>query len=43
MAVDERTGVIGQMTEAEYSGMLCLVDYSMKLNFLRYQPQLSQC
>ncbi len=35
MAVNEETGVIVQVTEGGYSGMLCLADHSMSLYFLR--------
>ena len=35
MAVNEETGVIVQVTELGYSGMLCIADHSMKLYFLR--------
>jgi oligogalacturonide lyase len=35
MAVNEETGVIVQVTEGGYSGMLCLADNSMHLYFLR--------
>src|SRR5688572_11856091 len=35
MAVNEETGDIVQVTEAGYSGMLCLADHSMSLYFLR--------
>jgi len=35
MAVNERTGVIVQVTEGGYAGMLCLADHSMNLYFLR--------
>lgn len=35
MAVNEETGVIVQVTEGGYSGMLCLADNSMNLYFLR--------
>lgn len=35
MAVNEETGVIVQVTEGGYSGMLCLADTSMNLYFLR--------
>jgi oligogalacturonide lyase len=35
MAVNEETGVIVQVTEGGYSGMLCLADHSMHLYFLR--------
>lgn len=35
MAVNEQTGVMVQVTEGGYSGMLCLADNSMNLYFLR--------
>ena len=35
MAVNEQTGVIVQVSEGGYSGMLCLADNSMSLYFLR--------
>lgn len=35
MAVNEETGVMVQVTEGGYSGMLCLADNSMNLYFLR--------
>lgn len=35
MAVNEATGVMVQVTESGYSGMLCLADHSMNLYFLR--------
>jgi oligogalacturonide lyase len=35
MAVNEATGVMVQVTEGGYSGMLCLADNSMNLYFLR--------
>lgn len=35
MAVNEETGVIVQVTEGGYAGMLCLADHSMSLYFLR--------
>jgi oligogalacturonide lyase len=35
MAVNEETGVMVQVTEAGYTGMLCLADHSMNLYFLR--------
>ena len=35
MAVNESTGVIVQVTEGGYTGMLCLADHSMNLYFLR--------
>ncbi len=35
MAVNEETGVLVQVTESGYSGMLCLADHSMSLYFLR--------
>jgi len=37
MAVNEQTGVIVQVTESGYSGMLCLADHSMNLYFIRNQ------
>lgn len=37
MAVNEETGVIVQVTEGGYSGMLCLADNSMNLYFLRHE------
>src|SRR6185436_19169304 len=36
MAVNEQTGVMIQVTEGGYSGMLCLADHSMNLYFLRF-------
>jgi oligogalacturonide lyase len=38
MAVNEETGVIVQVTESGYSGMLCVADHSMNLYFLRSRP-----
>ncbi len=35
MAVNEETGVIVQVTQGGYAGMLCLADHSMSLYFLR--------
>jgi oligogalacturonide lyase len=35
MAVNEKSGVIVQVTEGGYNGMLCLADHSMSLYFLR--------
>jgi oligogalacturonide lyase len=35
MAVNEETGVMVQVTEGGYAGMLCLADHSMHLYFLR--------
>ncbi len=35
MAVNEETGVIVQVTQRGYTGMLCLADHSMSLYFLR--------
>ncbi|MBW7894448.1 MAG: hypothetical protein H3C27_04975 [Opitutaceae bacterium] len=35
MAVNEKTGVIVQVTENGYTGMLCLADHSMNLYFAR--------
>lgn len=35
MAVNEESGVMVQVTEGGYSGMLCLADHSMNLYFLR--------
>jgi oligogalacturonide lyase len=37
MAVNEETGVMVQVTENGYAGMLCLAERSMKLYFLRIQ------
>jgi oligogalacturonide lyase len=37
MAVNEETGVIVQVTEGGYSGMLCLAGNSMNLYFLRHE------
>ncbi|MDI1249670.1 MAG: hypothetical protein PSV13_12470 [Lacunisphaera sp.] len=37
MAVNEETGVIVQVTEGGYAGMLCLADNSMNLYFLRHE------
>jgi oligogalacturonide lyase len=37
MAVNEETGVMVQVTEHGYTGMLCLAERSMKLYFLRTQ------
>ena len=37
MAVNEETGVMVQVTEGGYSGMLCLADNSMNLYFLRHE------
>ena len=37
MAVNEATGVIVQVTESGYSGMLCVADHSMHLYFLSSQ------
>ena len=44
MAVNEETGVIVQVTESGYSGMLCVADHSMHLHFLRSQrlPESAQ-
>lgn len=38
MAVHEKTGDLVQVTEAGFTGMLCLADHSMNLYFLRSQP-----
>ena len=42
MAVHEKRDVTVQVTEAGCSGMLWLAVHSMNLDFLRYQPLLSQ-
>lgn len=37
MAVNEESGVIVQVTESGYAGMLCVADHSMHLYFIRNQ------
>jgi oligogalacturonide lyase len=37
MAVNEKTGVIVQVTEGGYTGMLCVARKSMKLYFMRFK------
>jgi oligogalacturonide lyase len=39
MAVNEESGVIVQVTESGYSGMLCVAGHSMRLYFLRSQQR----